>query len=124
MTDASSRQDQFEIDDESFPSDERDDSLSPQNGRQNGDKFRSRDTENRTICLKNLPERAVHRDIVAAVRGGALVDIFLRSRERVASVSFADAKAAQEFMAYAKREHVYVLGKLVSFFSFFFFVIC
>ncbi|KAM5491055.1 hypothetical protein MaudMau93_002075 [Microsporum audouinii] len=70
--------------------------------------------ENRTVAIKNVPERATHRDITAAVRGGALVDVFLRSRDHMASVSFADTKAAQDFYNYAKRCNLCILDRPVD----------
>ncbi|KAF3491095.1 uncharacterized protein GIQ15_00612 [Arthroderma uncinatum] len=102
-------------DDDSFPSDDRlespigDGPSAPASSRHgvNG-------TENRTVAIKNVPERATHRDITAVVRGGALVDVFLRSRDHMASVSFADTKAAQEFYTYAKRCNLCILDRPVD----------
>ncbi|DAA78567.1 TPA_exp: Uncharacterized protein A8136_4543 [Trichophyton benhamiae CBS 112371] len=71
-------------------------------------------SENRTVAIKNVPDRATHRDITAAVRGGALVDVFLRSRDHMASVSFADTKAAQDFYNYAKRCNLCILDRPVD----------
>ncbi|EFQ97736.1 hypothetical protein MGYG_00776 [Nannizzia gypsea CBS 118893] len=70
--------------------------------------------DNRTVAIKNVPERAIHKDITAAVRGGSLVDVFLRSRDHMASVSFADTKAAQEFYNYAKRCNLCILDRPVD----------
>ncbi|EGD84357.1 uncharacterized protein TERG_00639 [Trichophyton rubrum CBS 118892] len=71
-------------------------------------------SDNRTVSIKNVPDRATHRDITAAVRGGALVDVFLRSRDHMASVSFADTKAAQDFYNYAKRCNLCILDRPVD----------
>ena len=72
--------------------------------------------EQRTIFAKNLSDRASHKDIVDFVRGGLVLDIYLRSheRERSASISFVEGSAAQEFMNYVKRNDIYVHGKRVS----------
>ena len=70
--------------------------------------------EQRTILLKNLSERATHKDLINIIRGGAVLDIFLRSNEKAASVSFVEGAAAQEFMAYARRNDIYIHGKRVS----------
>ncbi len=73
--------------------------------------------EQRTITVKNLWDRATHRDIVDLIRGGLVLDIYLRSNERSASISFVEGSSAQEFMAYVKRNDIYVHGKRVRFHS-------
>ncbi|OJD17034.1 hypothetical protein AJ78_02829 [Emergomyces pasteurianus Ep9510] len=108
------RRSSIENDVTSFPSDEKDDGFLCNTQSRQDRQQHSNCTENRTILLKGLPERTAHRDIVAAIRGGALVDVFLRPRERQASVSFADGKAAQEFLAFAKRQDLYILDKLIE----------
>ena len=42
-----------------------------------------------------------------------MLDIFLRSHERSASISFVEGSAAQEFMDHVKRNDIYVHGKRV-----------
>ena len=69
--------------------------------------------EQRTIFAKNLSDRTTHKDIVDFVRGGLVLDIYLRSNERSASISFVEGSAAQEFMNYVKRNDIYVHGKRV-----------
>ncbi|KKZ63302.1 hypothetical protein EMCG_00285 [[Emmonsia] crescens] len=114
-TNSNGRRSSLENDVTSFPSDEKDDGPFIGNTQSRQDRQQhSNCTENRTILLKGLPERATHRDIVAAIRGGALVDVFLRPRERQASVSFAEGKAAQEFLTFAKRQDLYILDKLIE----------
>ena len=71
-------------------------------------------SEQRTILIKGIAERTTHKDIVSLVRGGTLLDVYLRSNERSASVSFVEGSAAQDFMAYAKRTDIYLHGKRVS----------
>lgn len=112
--DDSSRQGSFDNDNASFPSDDKADSPTTGDGRAISSRHHVDDIENRTISLKGIPERTTHRDIAAAIRGGALVDIFLRSRERLASVTFAKSKAAQEFFSHAKRQNFYILDRPVS----------
>ncbi|EGE78564.1 hypothetical protein BDBG_07091 [Blastomyces gilchristii SLH14081] len=114
-TNSNGRRSSLENDVTSFPSDERDDGVHLGNIQSRQDRQQpSNCTENRTLLLKGLPERATHRDIVAAIRGGALVDVFLRPRERQASVSFAEGKSAQEFLAFTKRQDLYILDKLIE----------
>ena len=76
--------------------------------RQQYDKFAKR-----TILLANLPEAATHSDIVAVVRGGMLLDIYLRTHDRTASVSFLEEAAAHEFFRHVKRHDLYIRGKRV-----------
>lgn len=68
----------------------------------------------RTIQLSNLPEAATHADVTDAVKGGMLLDVFLRSQDRAASISFLDGNAANDFFRYAKRNDLYIRGKRVS----------
>lgn len=68
-------------------------------------------TEQRTVFAKNLSDRTCHKDIVDFVRGGMVLDIYLR--ERSVSISFVEGSAAQEFMKYVKRKDIYVHGKRV-----------
>lgn len=69
--------------------------------------------EQRTIIAKNLSDRTTHKDIIDFVRGGLVLDVYLRSNERSASISFVEGSAAQEFMNYVKRNDIYVHGKRV-----------
>ena len=46
--------------------------------------------EQRTIFVRNLSDRATHKDIIDFVRGGLVLDVYLRSWERIASISFVE----------------------------------
>jgi hypothetical protein len=76
--------------------------------RQQYDKFAKR-----TVLLANLPEGTTHADIVDAVRGGMLLDIYLRTHDRAASVSFLEEAAAQDYFRHVKRHDLYIKGKRV-----------
>lgn len=67
----------------------------------------------RTLLLSNLPEGVTHADVVDAVRGGMLLDIFLRAHDRAASVSFLEEPHAQEFYRHVKRHDLYIRDKRV-----------
>ena len=69
--------------------------------------------EKRTIIAKNLSERAIHKDIIEFLRGGLVLDVYLRSNDRSASISFVEGSAAQDFMNYVKRKDIYVHSKRV-----------
>ena len=70
--------------------------------------------EKRTILAKNLSDRTTHQDIIQIIRGGLVLDIYLRTTERSASISFVEGCAAQNFMSYVKRNDMYIHGKRVS----------
>ncbi len=67
----------------------------------------------RTIQLLNLPEGTTHADIVAVVRGGILLDIFLRTAERSATVSFLLAPEARAFFDHVRRHGLEIKHKRV-----------
>lgn len=71
--------------------------------------------DRRTIVLKNLCDRITHKDVVTVVRGGSLLDVYLRPQDRSASVSFVESTAAEEFLAYVKRNDVYIHGRRVRY---------
>ncbi|KAL6152017.1 hypothetical protein ACJQWK_04703 [Exserohilum turcicum] len=66
----------------------------------------------RTVLITNLPERTTHKDLASIVRGGRLLDIFLRN-DRTATVSFVEGAA--EFLAYTKRNDIYLHMKRLEF---------
>ncbi|KAH6684129.1 hypothetical protein B0J14DRAFT_526584 [Halenospora varia] len=68
----------------------------------------------RTVQLANLPDSTTHADIVDIVRGGMLLDIYLRTHDRTASVSFLEEAHAQEFFRHVKRHDLYIRGKRIE----------
>ncbi|KAL8790812.1 MAG: hypothetical protein Q9213_000436 [Squamulea squamosa] len=74
-----------------------------------------RKNDRRTILLQNLPDLVTHKDIVNVVRGGQLLDVYLRPQDRSASVSFVEGSAAEDFLSYLKRNDVYIRGRRLSF---------
>lgn len=108
-----SRQYSFGRDDRSFPSEpDKDEHDCPPS--RNDKPFYNR-AEQRTIIASNLSDRTTHKDLVNVVRGGALLNIYLRANDRSASISFIEGSAAQNFMNYIKRKDVYIHGKRVEF---------
>ncbi|KAL2068390.1 hypothetical protein VTL71DRAFT_16488, partial [Oculimacula yallundae] len=77
--------------------------------RQQFDKFAKR-----TILLSNLPDGTTHSEITDVVRGGMLLDIYVRVNDRNASVSFLEESAAQNFFRHVKRHDLYIRGKRVE----------
>jgi ribosomal protein L14 len=71
-------------------------------------------TGQRTVLIRNLPDRVTHEDITDAVRGGALLHIYLRARDHFANVSFVDESAAYAFLRHTKIHGLHVAGKRVD----------
>ena len=71
--------------------------------------------DQRTILFTNLSDRTTHQDLVKIIRGGRLLDIYIRN-DRSATVSFVEG--AREFLAYAKRNDFYIHAKRVRFMAF------
>ena len=67
--------------------------------------------DQRTILITNLAERTTHKDLVGIIRGGRLLDIYIRN-DKSATVSFVEG--AHEFLSYAKRNDLYLHSKRVS----------
>lgn len=70
--------------------------------------------DRRTVLIRNLPDRVTHKDLVENMRGGALLHIYLRAREHLASISFVEESDAQGFLQHAKNCGFYVVGRRVS----------
>ncbi|PLB48042.1 hypothetical protein P170DRAFT_510737 [Aspergillus steynii IBT 23096] len=70
--------------------------------------------DRRTVLIRNLPDRVTHKDLVENMRGGALLHIYLRAREHLASVSFVEEADAQGFLQHAKNYGFYVAGRRVE----------
>ncbi|KAL2146047.1 hypothetical protein VTI28DRAFT_5386 [Corynascus sepedonium] len=68
----------------------------------------------RTLLLSNLAEGTTHADIVNAVRCGMLLDIFLRSHDRSATVSFLNSEDAKKFYDHVRRHDLYIRNKRVE----------
>ncbi|OJK03712.1 hypothetical protein ASPACDRAFT_111654 [Aspergillus aculeatus ATCC 16872] len=71
-------------------------------------------TDQRTVMIRNLPDRVTYRDVVDAVKSGALVHVYLRARERIASVSFVEEAAARSFLQHSNTHGLLVAGKRVE----------
>lgn len=67
----------------------------------------------RTIHLCNLAEGVTHADITAAIRGGQLLDVYIKHRDRLASVSFVHGEDAKAFYARARHYDLYIKNKRV-----------
>ncbi|KAM0274283.1 hypothetical protein ACHAQH_007990 [Verticillium albo-atrum] len=68
----------------------------------------------RTVVLYDLAEATTHGDITDAVRGGMLLEVFLKSHDRSVQVSFLDAESARAFFDHARRHDLYIRQRRVS----------
>lgn len=66
--------------------------------------------DQRTVFITNLHDRTTHKDLASFIRGGRVLDIFVRN-DRSATVSFVEGAA--QFLAYAKRNDIYLHTKRV-----------
>jgi hypothetical protein len=68
----------------------------------------------RTLQLSNLADGTTHADITSAVRGGMLLDVFLRNSERTAAISFLSSEDARKFFDHVRRHDLYIRNKRVG----------
>ncbi|KAI1743746.1 hypothetical protein F4680DRAFT_471227 [Xylaria scruposa] len=67
----------------------------------------------RTVTLCGLPAFTTIGDVTGVVRGGRLLDVFLRSAEHIASVSFVREDDAVQFYEHGRRNDIYIRNKRV-----------
>ncbi|KAJ4391424.1 hypothetical protein N0V93_005041 [Gnomoniopsis smithogilvyi] len=68
----------------------------------------------RSVLLSNLAEGTTHADITRAIRGGQLIDIYLRPHDRTAAVSFLLSADARGFLDHVRRHDLYIKQKRVD----------
>ena len=71
------------------------------------------DYNDRSVVLRGLHPHTTLADIAKVVRGGMVLNMFIRQRERTAHVAFVDAIAAEKFLIHSKRSDIYIKGKRV-----------
>lgn len=69
--------------------------------------------EARSIILRELPVTATLYDVTKAIRGGLLLNVFLRSTNHTAHVAFVEPAAAWHFLEYVKQSDLHIKGKRV-----------
>ncbi|KAI1433944.1 hypothetical protein GGR50DRAFT_665289 [Xylaria sp. CBS 124048] len=67
----------------------------------------------RTITFGGLPSFTTLGDVTSVVRGGKLLDVFLRGAERIASVSFLQEEDAVRFYEHARKHDIYIRNKRI-----------
>jgi hypothetical protein len=67
----------------------------------------------RSLVISGLPRDTALRNVATAIRGGMVLEMYLRLHNSSAHVSFVDPTAAHRFLEHAKSNGVYILGKKV-----------
>lgn len=79
-----------------------------------GNEYNDQIGGNRTLFFTRLPEKATYASFLEVVRGGAVVDAWMKPSDRCASVSFLQPQSAETFYRYAKKNDLYIDGRRVS----------
>lgn len=69
--------------------------------------------DDRSVVLKGISPFTTMADVLAVIRGGAVLNIFLRPQQRTAHVAFVEPNAAEKFLIHSKRTDTYIKGKRV-----------
>ncbi|GJN76803.1 hypothetical protein PLIIFM63780_000290 [Purpureocillium lilacinum] len=68
----------------------------------------------RSVMLVNLAERTRHADITSVVRGGMLLDVYMRPRENAAVISFLHGVDAQAFYEHVRHHGLMIKNRKVD----------
>lgn len=79
-----------------------------------GDEYNDQTGGNRTLFFTRLPEKVTYASFLEVVRGGAVVDVWMKPSDRCASVSFLHPQSAEAFYRYAKKNDLYIDGRRVG----------
>lgn len=79
-----------------------------------GNEYNGQTGGNRTLFFTRLPEKATYASFLEVVRGGAVVDAWMKPSDRCASVSFLQPQSAEAFYRYAKKNDLYIDGRRVG----------
>lgn len=74
--------------------------------------YRKGPRNDNTLLFRHLPEGVTHKDVTNVIRGGRLVDVWLRKNDRAAQVTFAEGAA--DFLAWSRKNDIIISGKRVS----------
>lgn len=74
----------------------------------------AKENGNHGVALRGLAEQTTLRDVASVIRGGLILNMWLRPVYRSAHVVFVDSQAAQKFCAYARKNDIYLLGKRIE----------
>lgn len=83
--------------------------------RAGGNEYNDQTSGNRTLFFTRLPEKSTYASFLEAVRGGVVVDVWMKPSDRCASVSFLQPQSAENFYRYAKKNDLYIDGRRVGY---------
>ena len=80
---------------------------------QDDEEFYDTNHDDRSLVLKGISPFTTLADVLAEIRGGAVLNVYLRPQERTAHVAFVEPIAAEKFLIHSRRTDIYVRGKRV-----------
>jgi hypothetical protein len=75
--------------------------------------FYDNNHDDRSLVLKGISPFTTFADVLSVIRGGPLLNVYLRPQQRTAHVTFVEPTAAEKFLIHSKRTDLYVRGKRV-----------
>lgn len=69
--------------------------------------------EDRSVVLKGLPRNTTLTDVAKAIKGGAVLNFYIKRRENSAHVAFVEPRAAENFIFHVRKHGLYVKGKKI-----------
>ena len=70
--------------------------------------------DDRSVVLRGISPFTTLADIAKAVRGGIVLNMFLRHREKSAYVAFVEPLVAEKFVMHCRRNDMYIKGKRIE----------
>lgn len=67
--------------------------------------------QDRTLIIRGLSPFTTLADLAKVIRGGIILNMYIRAKDRTAVVSFVDAVAAEKFIMHSRRSDIYLKGK-------------
>ncbi|KAG0127693.1 hypothetical protein HOY82DRAFT_613093 [Tuber indicum] len=95
---------------------ERQDTSGPKRGGGGGGSngYKDDSAGNRTLFFSRLPEKVTYTSFLGAIRGGMVVDAWMKPGDHCGSISFLHSQSAEAFYRYAKKNDVYIDGRRVN----------
>lgn len=79
-----------------------------------GNGYKNDSVGNRTLFFSRLPEKVTYSSFLEVIRGGMVVDAWMKPGDHCGSISFLHPQSAEAFYRYAKKNDVYIDGRRVS----------
>ncbi|RPA97861.1 hypothetical protein L873DRAFT_1828869 [Choiromyces venosus 120613-1] len=79
-----------------------------------GNDYKDDSVGNRTLFFSRLPEKVTYSSFLEAIRGGMVVDAWMKPGDHCGSISFLHPQSAEAFYRYAKKNDVYIDGRRVN----------